>query len=626
MATSPLTDGELVRYQATKRWHVAVVRAVDGEHVEVEFFWGGRERVEADRVERFRDHLADRSRALSLERAELCRAFFNKPLTRLRGPRVRTIQQTLRRHGCSFEPVNWPRPNTKIQIRLDDSVVVGAAPAKTDRFDDLLPRWLEPIRMPPSSRDPLGLQAHAERLANDLLPGLTVFTSRIGYYGFLTWAVRLVNGRPCPGGRTRLEQLLRLERALALCEFVHHGAHDHSCPLLGQRSKTQVLQSAVGDTLRVPARILKNQASAGAYRLYFTSLQSVGLAREAPEMAAEGFLPVALTPLGERVAHGFGQRVDDDFAEAALADKPCARETVRAWGAKLCFSRLGERDRYRTPFLEGFLLGDGPEAERRYRTLQRLFRRGLLTGAYDETEAADPGSPAEEDAGAAEAPPEAVGLGNDRVLLHFYEEDPQPDNRDLQTAAVFELLGLGLSALFQALVTVLRQSGRVNAAVLAGRIADEGQLREEWVSPPGAGQSPAARELVRRLVEANDAIRRAALGGVLLVRVLRDPPFAAVADGLATNPALALVDAALRSRPERSLAEALPDLVAAMVERHQVVSANKNRQRWCYLDGETVVRDDLQEMKAGLHAFRFPQLYSLCCDLRLCVEDLGDGD
>ena len=38
-----------------------------------------------------------------------------------------------------------------------------------------------------------------------------------------------------------------------------------------------------------------------------------------------------------------------------------------------------------------------------------------------------------------------------------------------------------------------------------------------------------------------------------------------------------------------------------------------------------VVKDDLQEMQVGLHAFRFPQLFSLCRDLRLQAEDLRHG-
>jgi hypothetical protein len=597
--------------------------------VDVEFFWDDRKSVSPEQLIRFHDYLDTRERVLSLKRTALCEAFFGDPLLRLREERVRKIQKTLRQFGLSFHPDRWPAPTTRVQIWRDNSVVPTDGQGKDAKFEALLPRWLEPLRLPPSSRDPLGLQAPAERLANELLPGLTVFTNRVGYYGFLAWAVQHVNELPCPNHQTRQERLHRLERALVLCEFVYHGQYDDSCPLLGQRSKTQVLQGAEGDRYHVPKRILKNQASAGAYRLYFTSLQSMGIAQEAPELGAEGLLPLTLTDLGWRLAHAFKLRLDDKFADFALGDGPLDRDTIRSWGKDLCFSRLGELDRYRTPFLEAFFLGGGAEAEKRYRTVQRLFHRGLLTGTYEEetAESTSAGAVPEEEAMAVEAVPDVAGLGNDQVLLHFYEETPQADNGDFQVAAVFELLALGLSVLFQYVVGELRQSGRVRPAGLAARIASGGQLTALWTSPLGtiSGSAPKARTLVQRLLAAEEPLHRAALGGVLLARVLGDPALAAVGDELAGNPALLLADATLRCRPERSLLEAFPEVVGAMADRHEAVSLNKNRQRWCYLDGDALVKDDLLEMQVGLHAFRFPQLVSLCWDLGLKAEDLRHG-
>jgi len=137
---------------------------------------------------------------------------------------------------------------------------------------------------------------------------------------------------------------------------------------------------------------------------------------------------------------------------------------------------------------------------------------------------------------------------------------------------------------------------------------------------------PTARKLVKRLFDSDDPFERATIGGVLLVRILRDRPLAAVADDLATNPAFVLVHEALRSKPERCLTEVFPELVKAMVDRHQVVSLNKNRQRWCYFDGDIVRKDDLQAMRTGFHSFRFPQLLSLCRDLGLKQEDLRHGE
>jgi len=543
----------------------------------------------------------------------------------MREERFRTIETTLRKHGIDFSPKQWPKPDTRIRFWRDTSVVPTDSSAKDSKFASLLPRWLEPLKLPPSSRDPLGFQALAERLANELLPGVTVFTNRVGYYGFVAWAVQHVNQPSLPVGANRLDRLQRLERALALCEFTHHAPEDN-CTLLGQRSRTQILQSARADRFQVPPRILKNQTTAGAYRLYYTSIQSLGFAVEATELAAEGLLPLSLTDLGRKLAHAFGQRLSEEFAPFGVGNGWQDRDTIRDWGKNLCFSEVGRRDRYRDPFLDGFLLGNSPDAERRFRTVQRLFGRGLLSENYGGGNGAGAADALSEDeARAGESATPEAGLGNADVLLHFYDEPPKDDNHDFHLAAVFELLSLGLSALFQIVVDRLNH-GPVKPADLVAELKEK-QLGEFWNVPLAAAapRLPSARTLAHRLLAAEEPFERAVAGGALLIRLFRDRPLAAVAPDLATNPAFALAYEALRSPPERSLAEAFPELVRAMVERHHAVSVNKNRQRWCYYDGDILRKDDLQEMRVGFHSFRFPQLYSLCRDLGLTREELRDG-
>src|SRR5438128_2682801 len=115
MSSFPLTPGDLVRYQATTaRWHFGIVREVDGEVVDVEFFWGDRLSVPFGQVIRFQDYLDTRERVLSLKRTALCEAFFGDPLHRLREERVRKIQGTLRQFGLSFRPERWPTPTTRV--------------------------------------------------------------------------------------------------------------------------------------------------------------------------------------------------------------------------------------------------------------------------------------------------------------------------------------------------------------------------------------------------------------------------------------------------------------------------------------------------------------------------------
>jgi hypothetical protein len=93
---------------------------------------------------------------------------------------------------------------------------------------------------------------------------------------------------------------------------------------------------------------------------------------------------------------------------------------------------------------------------------------------------------------------------------------------------------------------------------------------------------------------------------------------------LAESPVLPIFVEYFRSEPGQMLSDVYPQLLSTLIERHSVVSANKNRQRWCYLDGNTVIRDDLQPMNLGFHAVRFPQLYAICADAAVDRSDLTD--
>ena len=98
-------------------------------------------------------------------------------------------------------------------------------------------------------------------------------------------------------------------------------------------------------------------------------------------MAADGLLPLLLTDLGKRLAREFQKYLPDGFLDFALSDKARDRETLRGWGNHLCMSTFG-CVKYRTPFLEGFLLGNSGAAESRYHTVSLLLKRKLLREDY----------------------------------------------------------------------------------------------------------------------------------------------------------------------------------------------------------------------------------------------------
>ena len=622
MHSEDLVPGSVVKYNETgSRWFIAVVRKKFASGLELEFLSGTRVTVPIEKAESFLGYLQSRERVLSLTRENLCYAFYGEALTRLRQERADKMKRFLKSHGLRFQPDEWTA-NDRIQIWPDDSHVKGGSSAADRAFEALLPKWLEPLHLPAGSRDPLGFQNHAERLANEFLPGLTVFTTRIAYYGFIAWAVQELNQGKWPSGTVLRELFHKLERAYVLCEFVHHGNETSDCRVLGQRSKSEVLQSAVSDRFRPPPRIMKNQESAGSLRLYTTSMESLGFAELRPEQAADGLLPLLLTDLGKRLAREFEKYLPEGFLEFALSDKACDRETLRSWGNHLCMSTFGGV-KYRAPFLDGFLLGNSRSAEARYHTVNLLLKRKVLREDYK----ARPGKAVEtlpeEAANAAADDTGGDGLNNAAVLLDFYDEAPNPEIAILQKAAVYELLSLAQSSIFASAIDALNKAGRCQVSGLRDAIVATKHFGKFWLAPFGAtGRLPTARELHEALFDAETAVQRAAIGGALLRRVQKDPAFQASAPDLLGMPPLTLMQGLPAEKP---LAESFASLIESMVVRHEQVSINKNRQRWCYLDdtGEQLVKDDLRPLGVGWHAMRFPQLFSLCRDVRLTKGDLS---
>ena len=629
MTTSgPLTKGQLVRYsETTKRWRFALVIRVSAEEVELRFF-GERKTstVLLEQVEGFDAYLESRNGPFTVKRSRLAELFYGRVFSRLPSRRQPEMKRALGKAGISFEPVVWSTADTTIRLRRDRSIV--KRDGTNTALKALLPQWLEPFVMPSGSRDPLGLQAHAEKLVNEVLPGITVFTYRAGYYGFLTWAIRTVNGlsgEKLPPGISRRELLDALERALVLCEFVYHGREDDSCRVIGQRSKLRVLSGNEGDRYRVPESILKNQSSAGSFRLFGTSLVSLGLAEEADELASEGMLPFRLSPLGDRLASVFARCVDPGLMRFAMGKRLESRASLRRWGERLCFSSIARTGDFRKYFIKGLLLGNSRDMEKRYATVAMLSDHGLL--ATNTGDASTHENLSEEDATIAEDGAYGAVISNWSLVLYFYGRAPRTELRQIQALSVFEMLSLGLTALFRAAVASVNGAGRADIAGLTRSISSAGDLATLWRTPMVAARPGTVRQLAARVLQCSDSVEAASIGGALLLRVIRDSLLPTVWDlvSLAAREPAELIDLYLRQRMDLSLAEALPSLLLAMVERHELVSERKSRQRWLFAQGPELIRDDLQDLGLGLHALRFPQLGSLARDVGLHNEDLHRG-
>jgi hypothetical protein len=180
-----------------------------------------------------------------------------------------------------------------------------------------------------------------------------------------------------------------------------------------------------------------------------------------------------------------------------------------------------------------------------------------------------------------------------------------------------------LTALFALAIRALETAGTTLVSGLTDAVLASGDFGKLWKRPFGtiAAKAGTVPELEQRLLKAEDPAEAAAIAGALIARVQASPAFVERAPDLADTPVMELLHCL---DPNKPLASTHADLLAHMVMRHEQVSRNKNRQRWCYVEGASLVRDDPRPLAYGWHSMRFPQLWSLCRDLHLTNEDVAD--
>lgn len=123
--------------------------------------------------------------------------------------------------------------------------------------------------------------AEADRIANLLLPQLSVLTRRARYFSFFCWAVRESDGD--------FAKLHRLEATLAVEEAKRHadGDNEETCPgVVGRSRAKRYLETHQGKSPARPERLSKNTA----FALYRPTLRSLGLLSHVrrPTLTEEG--------------------------------------------------------------------------------------------------------------------------------------------------------------------------------------------------------------------------------------------------------------------------------------------------------------------------------------------------
>ena len=158
----------------------------------------------------------------------------------------------------------------------------------------VLPAWVEPDPLKSRAVDALGLQVTADRLADRLLPGLSVLTTRARYFTFMCWARQRV------GKRLNESEIHRHEVALAITESCLSEAdsqHHQDCSFVGKRNIEAYRADYQNRVPRDPRSVYR----VPAWRAYRASMAAIGLLNETADYS--------LTSHGAQAAEFFQRAV-----------------------------------------------------------------------------------------------------------------------------------------------------------------------------------------------------------------------------------------------------------------------------------------------------------------------------
>ncbi|GIK36911.1 MAG: hypothetical protein BroJett011_07440 [Chloroflexota bacterium] len=630
---------ELVRIKTGSTYWIAKIIAINENSLTVEYFGDGQQyQISRQEAVPFTEFLQQQKRARKLK--IVYNEFFGRLLERMPRARLNELHQVLQEHGVAFDE-SVTRADDSFQMWPNTAHLTPRERQKWKSSTVLpetitlwLPKWLVVDPLPPYSRDPLGLQAGAGQLADDLLPGLTVFTNRVGYFFFLSWAIRELNRDDGMSASERRECLNRLERALVLSEVVYHGKDElKSCYHQGQRAKMRLLAEVTTDAA-IPDRILKNQNNTGCYNLYRTAMRSCGFWQDDDEAALAGRLPFRLTSRGEKLASAFARRkgVAELLKWAQDNTGPRKVQTLQGWGQSVCFQTFCKQTDKKC-FLDGFLFAKDDQvdvvndADRRLQTLRTLSAVHLLFASP--TTEATATLISQETAGAdvielEEAPNQGENVA---FLLHFYRNRNLPGSDLFVAAAIYELLSLALNAVWADLTEYVIDRGRISLAGWCKDRIEGSTTLQFWKTPfkEAATVVPTSEEqLVNQLMTTK--AYQAERGLMLAVKVLGQAGNQGILDGpLAETDLRAIVEIALLAQAYEPVQTLVVSLISHLIDHHHLVSERKGRECWLVRAGDEVWPVAARAMALGFHSYRLPQLMSLVRDLNLTEQDLYES-
>lgn len=453
-------------------------------------------------------------------------------------------------------------------------------------------------------------------------PGITVFTSRARYLSFLCWAIRASeSGRP----GARLDRIHRLERLLVLSEALLHQDDPDACTYIGRRrGRRFVREHDRDDVWELPSRILKNQVTNGAFRLYRTALASFGLVEETePDDSPVG---LELTRRGHALANRYELRLDANLVRWALAEpvQRKRRASLMANAEVMCLS--GRIDSHERRHLLHGMVGRSGDAIVRRETVRVMFRHKLLatTPRLVDIAAEDADAVADDNGRPAEEAAAEETRGNWGVVRRVLDIGPLPELRDLYKASAYEMVALGLNRLFASCLDAVSGPGRLGLGAWGERVgaqAGEAYARRpaaEWAD--GEKVTAIASELLESKASWEETAARAMR---LLVLASRSDTMRSALSDIPVSLVARVLDMAGETST-RSGAQLARQLVPDAIEHHLKVSAAKGKGEWIALDRDDLVRSDPRAMLPILHALRFAQLAQLARDVKLSPEDVAD--
>ena len=263
-----------------------------------------------------------------------------------------------------------------------------------------MPSWVEADPLRGRAVDALGLQGTADRIADDILPDLSVLTNRARYFAMLAWARKLC------GNSANEDRIHSLEVALAIREWLIHGkatdeGDQERCRYVGSRN-------LAGLQLTSPPKNPRDAYRVPVWRAYRASMRGLGLLDRDD----------ALTDEGSALARRFvaSCRPKDASGRTPLPEGACL-SALRLREASIIENVLGLRRK-------GKLASDDITRPARRAALEREVRQ---RGLFDD------------------------GLAVSTVLAAYESNRARTPSRTvaaLREAAIWERLSVGLHTIF----------------------------------------------------------------------------------------------------------------------------------------------------------------------------------